>query len=148
MNRMDLVRRVASVLRENDVRKPVSSPKHVFHISDDDGNSKDFVIKKRDRGVIYTADDVDAVLNACQYVIEDALKHGEQITVRGFGTIGLKYRKARATKRLGTDEWITVAARYVPHFEFGNILRKCAKVYEASFGDRLPDPKCSDTDGE
>jgi nucleoid DNA-binding protein len=148
MNRSELARKITGVLRDNDVRKPISSPRHVFHITDDEGNSKDFVVKKKERGAIYTVDDVNAILDACQYVIEDALRHGDNISVRGFGTLGLKYRKERATKKLGTDEWVRVAARYVPRFEFGNELRKCAMVYEASLGDRLPEPQCADEDGE
>ena len=58
MNRNEFVRRVTSVMRENDIRKPVSSPKQVFHISDDEGNSKDFVVRKTDKKVIFTIDDV------------------------------------------------------------------------------------------
>ena len=148
MNRSELVRRVTTLMRENDMRKPVASQRQVFHITDDDGNHKDFVIKKKSRDAIYTVKDVDAVLQACQYVIEDALRHGEDVSVYGFGTLRLNYRKERKTKRPGTDEWVTVPARYIPKFDFGNILRTCAKVYEASQGDRLPEPRCVDEDGE
>ena len=137
MNRKELVRRVASVMRENNVRKPVSSPKHVFHISDDDGNTKDFVIRKTDKNVLFTADDVEAIVDACLFVIEDAMKRGEPVSIRGFGTLGLKYRKPRATKKLGTDEWVDIDARYIPKFTFGNDLRMCAKVYELSLQDNV-----------
>ena len=137
MNQKELVRRVASVMRENNIRKPVSSPKQVFHISDDEGNTKDFVIRKTNKNVIYTIDDVSSILDACVYVICEALKKGESVTMRGFGTLGLKYRKARATKRPGTEEWVDVAARYIPKFTFGNNLRMCAKVYELSLQDNI-----------
>lgn len=60
MNRKELVRRIANVMRENNIRKPVSSQKQVFHISDDEGNTKDFVVKKTDKGVLFTYDDVEA----------------------------------------------------------------------------------------
>jgi len=137
MNRKELVRRIASVMRENNVRKPVSSPKQVFHISDDDGNTKDFVIRKTDKSVLFTADDVEAIVDACLFVIEEAMKRGEPVSIRGFGTLGLKYRKPRATKKLGTDEWVDIDARYVPKFTFGNDLRMCAKVYELSLQDNV-----------
>ena len=45
MNRMEFVRRVAQEMRENNMRKPISTPKHVFHISDDEGNSKDLSLE-------------------------------------------------------------------------------------------------------
>lgn len=151
MNRKELVRRVASVMRENNVRKPVSSPKQVFHISDDDGNTKDFVIRKTDKSVIFTADDVEAIVDACLFVIEDAMKRGEPVSIRGFGTLGLKYRKPRATKKLGTDEWVDIDARYIPKFTFGNDLRMCAKVYELSLQDNVlsePLPVFDESDDE
>ncbi len=136
MNRKELISRVASVMRENNVRKSVSFPKQVFHISDDEGNSKDFVVKKGEKNVLFCADDIENILNACLFVIKDALKKGEEVSIKGFGSLGLKYRVKRATKKFGTDEWIDVDARYIPKFTFGNDLRMCAKVYELSLTDR------------
>lgn len=137
MNRRDFAKRITTVMRENNVRKHVSSPKHVFHISDDDGNKKDFVVRRTDKNVLFTLDDIDAMLDACVYVICEALKKGEPISIKGFGTLGLKYRKQRATKRPGTDEWVDVEARYIPKFSFGNDLRMCAKIYELSLKDGI-----------
>ena len=98
MVRKELIRRTADVLRENNIRKPISIPKQVFHISDDEGNHKDFTVKKVDKSVAFTVEDIEAVLDACQYVIQDAVKSGEDITLRGFGTLGKRYRKARVVK--------------------------------------------------
>lgn len=139
MNRKELIRNVAAAMRENNIRKLISSPKQVFHISDDDGNQKDFVVKKSDKGVLYTVDDVEAVLDTCLAVIEEAMRRGEAVSVRGFGTLGLKYRKPRATKVPGTEEWVDIESRYIPKFTFGNDLRMCAKVYELSLADKQLD---------
>ena len=139
MNRKELIRSVASAMRENNIRKHVSSPKYVFHISDDDGNHKDFVVKKTDKSVLFTSDDVEAVLDTCRAVIEDALRRGEPVSIHGFGTLGLKYRKPRATKIPGTEQWVDVESRYIPKFAFGNDLRMCAKVYELSLTDKQLD---------
>lgn len=137
MNRKELVRRASSVMRDNNIKKPVSTQKQVLHISDDDGNTKDFVIKKNDTGVAYTTEDVDTILDACIYVIQEALKHGESISIRGFGSLGLHYRKARMTKHPSTGESVDVDARYVPKFVSGNDLKMCAKIYELSMDERL-----------
>ena len=136
MNRVELVRKVAANMRERGMRKPISSPKQVFHISDDEGNSKDFIIKKSDKGVLYTIDDVDVVLSSLIDVVEESLKHGDDITIRGFGTLGLHRRKARATKHPVTGEHVTVAERFVPKFTFGNELRKCAKIFDLHLKDK------------
>lgn len=130
MNRKEMIRRVASLMREKDVRKPVSMPKQVFHISDDEGNKKDFVLRKVDKSVIYTVDDVEAVLDSLADVIFDALKHGEEISIRGFGTLGLKYRKKRTLRHVGTGEEIEMDSHYMPKFTSGNDLKTCAKIYE------------------
>ena len=141
MNKNDFVKCVSELLRTNDVKKPVSIPKQVFHISDDEGNSKDFTIKKTDKAVLYTKDDVATILEACLYVIQESLKQGEPINFRGFGTLCLNYRKPRATKRVNTDEEVVIKGRYVPKFMFGNDLRMCAKMYELSLNDKLNEPR-------
>lgn len=140
MNRRDFVRRVANLMRENNIRKPVSTPRHVFHISDDEGNTKNFIIKKTDKTVMYTAEDVDAILESCICVIEELLRRGDSLSIQGFGSLGLKYRKARKTKAPSTEEWVEVAARYIPKFSFGERLRLSAKIYELSLQDGKPLP--------
>ena len=132
MNKKEFISRVTEVLRENDVRKPVSVKKHTFHITDDDGNAADFHIKQHDKNVIYTVEDTANFVDACLAVILDSLKNGEEISFKGFGSLGLHYRAARRTKEPNTGEWCEVEARYVPKFSFGNDLRMAAKLYELS----------------
>ena len=135
MNRKDLIRSTAAKLREQDIKKPISSPKKMFYISDEEGNTKEFVVKRTDKSVIYTADDVDAVVTAMMDVIKEELTNGRSVTIRGFGSLNLQHRKARATKHPDTGEPITIEARWVPKLSFGNELRLCAKLYELSLGD-------------
>ena len=132
MNKKELVRRVATTMRDKNIRKLVSSKKQVFHISDDEGNSKDFTIKKSDKGVLFTIDDIEVVIDNIISVIEESIKHGEPISIQGFGTLALHYRKARSTKHPDTGEPVVVPARYIPKFDYGKDLRMCAKIYELS----------------
>lgn len=152
MKKLDLARRVNEILRENNIRKSIRTPKHYFYISDDDGRTRQFVVKETEKSVIYTEKDVLAIIDACINAIMESLKRGEEINIKGFGTLGLKYRQPRKTKRPGTEEWIDIEGRYIPKFTFGNQLRMCAKVYEVSIGDfsNLPkiDPYDDDGDGE
>lgn len=151
MNRKELVRRISNVMRENNIRKPVSSQKQVFHISDDEGNSKDFVVKKTDKGVLFTYDDVEAVMDTCLAVIGDSLKRGEPVSIRGFGTLSLNYRKPRVNKHPVTHEDVEVSGRYVPKFESGKDLKMCAKMYELSLEERLASyesPEFDEEDGD
>ena len=132
MNKKELSSRVAEVLRLNNIRKPVSIKKHTFHITDEDGNMANFHVKQQDKNVIYTVDDALNVIDACIAVIIDALKNGEEISIKGFGSLGLHYRAARRTKEPNSGEWCEIEARYVPKFTYGNDLRMAAKLYELS----------------
>ena len=143
MNKKEFISRVAEALRENDLRKPVSVRKHTFHITDDEGNSADFNIRQQEKSVLYTADDVSNIVDASLAVILDAIRKGEEISVKGFGTLGLHYRAARRTKEPNSGEWCEVDARYVPKFAYGNDLRMAAKLYEVSLAEKpesLPEP--------
>lgn len=143
MNKKEFISRVAEALRENDLRKPVSVRKHTFHITDDEGNSADFNIRQQEKSVLYTADDVANIIDASLAVILDAIRKGEEISVKGFGTLGLHYRAARRTKEPNSGEWCEVDARYVPKFAYGNDLRMAAKLYEVSLAEKpesLPEP--------
>ena len=143
MTKKDLISQVVSVLQHNGVAKKISTPKQVFHISDDEGNQKDFIVRKTDKEVSFNTNDVALILDACLLVVEDAIKHGEEVTLHGFGTLGLHHRAARKTKRVGTDEWVDIEARYVPKFVSGNNLKVAAKLYELSLSD-----SSSQKDGE
>lgn len=136
MNKKDLINKTVEVLKENDIRKRISAQKTVFHISDDNGNESDFVIKKAERGLLFTSNDVNAIVDACLAVIEDSIKHGETVNIHGFGTLSLGLRAERQTKHPATGEPVVISSRYVPKFNFGNNLRMAAKVYEMSLKDR------------
>lgn len=135
MNRTELVRKVSALMKDKEIRKPVVFPKQVFHISDDSGNTKSFTVKQTSKSTMYTIEDVEAILEACLDVVKDALKKGEKISIRGFGSLGLHYREARATRHPTTGEYIKVKARYSPKFWFGDDLRLCAKMYELSLNE-------------
>lgn len=136
MVRKELVRRITEVMREHNIRKPISVPKQVLHVSDDEGNKKDFVVKQVDKSVLYTKDDVKAVLDACRYVILEALKTGEEITINGFGSLSLNYRKPSVVTSVVDGTKVNIGGHYSPKFTAGNDLKRCAHVYEQALKDR------------
>lgn len=127
-----LSRSVWAMLKENGVRKTMRPTRHVLHVSDDDGNQTDFVLKRQDTAVLFQVEDIEIILKYCIQAMENALQSGESINARGFGKLEVKYREARRTKDIETGEWIDVAGRYVPKFTFGSDLRTAAKLYEIS----------------
>lgn len=136
MNKKEFVRKVAETLRDNNIRKPISSPKHVFHISDDYGNSKDFAVKQSDKSILFTVADIENIVDACLLVVSDSLEKGDSLSIRGFGTLGLRYRKGRKMKDTN-GEWIECPPGFMPKFTCGNDLKRSAKLYEIATQDKL-----------
>lgn len=134
MNKPEFVRRVVDYLQLNEVRKHVSAPKKVLHITDDEGQRKDIIIRPMDKWVDFTAKDIGAVLDAFIYIISDALKRGDNVAIQNFGTFSLRYRKSRSGRAIG-DTQMTWGAHYAPKFSSSKALRACAKIYEAMIKD-------------
>ena len=136
---------------DKEMRKPVSVPKHVFTISDSEGQSKNFTVKQADKLVRYTVDDVAAVVDTCVEIIKEAITKGESITYMGLGTLALKYRPPRVTKIFwGNGGAVEVPPHWYPRFTPGTGLKRCAKLYELSIQDKAPIdlPAFYDEDGE
>lgn len=132
MNKKEFITKVTEILKENDIRKNIPAQKTTLHISDDEGNMSNFVVRKKQRGLLFTSEDVSSIIEACMAVIEDNIKKGENTNFQGFGTIGVHFREARTVRHPDTHEKVEVEARYVPKFNFGNSLRMAAKVYSMS----------------
>lgn len=150
MNKVQFVSRVYHTLRDNNIRKSIPLKKAVFHISDDDGNVADFSIRQDNKRVLFTTEDITNIIDACVVVVADALKHGEDVSVRGFGTIGVRKRAARAVKKFGTEEWCEAVGGYVPKFTFGDTLKIAARLYdttqEGSDAPELPIQMCEEAE--
>ncbi len=66
---------------------------------------------------------VDATLAA----IKKALKKGDDVTLVGFGTFGVKKRKARVGRNPQTGKALKIAAKKVPVFKAGQALKDAVK---------------------
>jgi len=66
---------------------------------------------------------VDTVVSA----ISDCLTRGEKVTLVGFGTFGVRRRKARTGRNPQTGETIQIPAKKVPKFVPGKNLKNKVK---------------------
>jgi DNA-binding protein HU-beta len=66
---------------------------------------------------------IDATLAA----IKKALKKGDAVGLVGFGTFGVKKRKAREGRNPQTGKVIKIAAKKVPVFKAGKALKNAVK---------------------
>jgi integration host factor subunit beta len=65
----------------------------------------------------------EAVVNAMFEAMTAALERGDRIEVRGFGSFGVKNRRARQGRNPKTGGLVEVAAKRIPFFRAGKELR-------------------------
>ncbi len=66
---------------------------------------------------------IDAIVSA----ISDCLARGEKVTLVGFGTFGVRQRKARTGRNPQTGATLQIPAKKVPKFNPGKGLRERVK---------------------
>lgn len=136
MTDKELERRIAEYLRGHDIRKDVRAVKMVLHISDDEGNQKDFAVSKKRTDVLFDRDDIHAFMQAFMSVVTDALTHGEEVRLFNFGAFKLKKRNATRARHPETKELIDIPAYYYPAFTYASKLKNAAKFYGADEKER------------
>lgn len=139
MTKNEMKSRISTAIRDSGYRKLVKSPRHVFHISDDEGNSKDFVVRPSEREVSITADDVEQVINTLIDVICDEIKHGNPVSLFGFGSFGLRYNPPRQVPRFDGQGCWEYEGQYVPKFKPGEKLRAASRMYSQTLSEKMVD---------
>jgi DNA-binding protein HU-beta len=59
--------------------------------------------------------------------MKEALKKGDKVEIRGFGTFLMKERAPRVARNPKTGEKVTVPAKLVPAFKPGKDLKEATK---------------------
>ncbi|MBR9977639.1 MAG: integration host factor subunit beta [Bacteroidetes bacterium] len=67
--------------------------------------------------------ETEAVVDGFLATVSGALKNGESIEIRGFGSFKVKMRKARMARNPRTGEEVFVHEHYVPVFKVSKELR-------------------------
>lgn len=67
--------------------------------------------------------EVEVMVNAVIESLVEALRRGERIEIRGFGSFVVKQREARDGRNPRTGRRVEVAAKRVPFFKVGKELR-------------------------
>ena len=68
--------------------------------------------------------DIETSVNAVLEHMSNSLVAGNRIEIRGFGSIGLRFRAPRIGRNPKTGESVSVPGKYVPHFKPGRLLRE------------------------
>lgn len=67
--------------------------------------------------------DVERIVTTIFQEITEAMARGERVELRGFGAFSVKKREARTGRNPRTGEAVEVAAKHVPFFKTGKLLR-------------------------
>src|ERR1700730_6491727 len=65
----------------------------------------------------------ETIVNAMFEAMAEVLVRGERIEIRGFGSFGVKQRRARQGRNPKTGDAVEVAAKRIPFFRAGKDLR-------------------------
>ena len=68
--------------------------------------------------------DTEVVVNTIFDAMTDALKRGERIEIRGFGSFQVKVREARDGRNPKTGEMVNIPAKRTPFFKVGKELKE------------------------
>lgn len=129
MKYTDVISKVNERLRVNGVRKDVQFPASTFHICDEDGNSKDFKVRKSDKKVMFRKEDVQIILDTIIDIIKESIAQGDAVSIKGFGTLGLKYVAPKTYYDFGGTEAKLSKPHYAIKFSPGKDLDRAAVQY-------------------
>ena len=71
--------------------------------------------------------DVQETVEAVLITIKEALKNGESVYIRGFGTFSNKKRAKKIARNISTNTAIILDAHYAPSFKPSKIFTKLIK---------------------
>ena len=67
--------------------------------------------------------DSETIVNAMFEAMAEVLTRGKRIEIRGFGSFGVKERRARQGRNPKTGQLVSVDAKQIPFFRAGKELR-------------------------
>ena len=85
--------------------------------------TKSDIIKEVAEGTGLTKVEIEAVLDGVILSIAEALKRGERVDLRGFGSFVIKQRAARDARNPATREIVRLKERFIPAFKVSKILK-------------------------
>lgn len=68
--------------------------------------------------------ETEAVLDEILHQITEALKRGERVDMRGFGSFTVQHRKARSARNTATQDVVQLPERHLPVFKVSKILQE------------------------
>lgn len=139
MNKKELIAAAVDLLKENDIRKPVTLASETFRVTQEStGDDAAFTVRRKDKQLSYTHRDVQNILDVLLCLAEDAVKRGEPINIRGFGTLETKHVAARRVREPQEEIWHDIPECFRPKFRPGFQLLAAARAHGLLMADDDP----------
>ncbi len=84
----------------------------------------ELVQKVMDVNGLMSRKDSELVVNLIFDSMADALKRGEKVEIRGFGSFTIREREAREARNPKSGEVVSITAKKTPFFKTGTELRE------------------------
>ena len=82
------------------------------------------IVNKVSKMTGLTKVEVEAVFDGIVVSVSEALKLGDRIDIRGFGSFLVKKRKSREARNPATNEIVMLEDRYIPSFKVSKLLKE------------------------
>ena len=83
----------------------------------------ELIIRVADKYPMLYQSDIERIVNTIFDTVIENITLGNRVELRGFGTFGIKKRKARRSRNPRTGETVYVDSKTVPFFRMGKQLR-------------------------
>ena len=83
----------------------------------------ELIIRVADKYPMLYQSDIERIVNTIFDTVIENITIGNRVELRGFGTFGIKERKARKSRNPRTGETVYVQSKTVPFFRMGKQLR-------------------------
>ncbi len=84
----------------------------------------DLVAKVSDRMSHISKKDTETIVNSVFESMAEALKRGERIEIRGFGSFQVKVRESREGRNPKTGQVVSIPTKRTPFFKVGKELKE------------------------
>lgn len=84
----------------------------------------DLVEKLSEKVEYLTKKDCEAIVDTVFDNMKDALRRGDKIEIRGFGSFTIRVRKAKEGRNPKTGEKVFIPEKKIPFFKVGKELRE------------------------
>ena len=84
----------------------------------------DLILKITNKNSFLYQKDIQKIVDSLFQSVTNALKNGDRVELRGFGTFSTKFRKARVGRNPKTGDPVAIPKKKLPFFKMGKSMKE------------------------